>query len=32
VRARMKLIHYPDFHDLASSPIESAREGEKIEI
>jgi hypothetical protein len=28
VKARMRLIHYPDFHDVASSPIRCAREGE----
>jgi ribonuclease BN (tRNA processing enzyme) len=27
-RARMRLIHYPDFHDVAASPIPCAREGE----
>jgi ribonuclease BN (tRNA processing enzyme) len=27
-RARMRLIHYPDFHDVATSPIPCAREGE----
>jgi ribonuclease BN (tRNA processing enzyme) len=31
-RARMKLIHYPDFHDVASSPIPCAREGERIDL
>jgi ribonuclease BN (tRNA processing enzyme) len=30
-RARMRLIHYPDFHDTAASPIPCAREGERIE-
>jgi ribonuclease BN (tRNA processing enzyme) len=29
VRARMRLIHYPDFHDVDSSPIACAREGER---
>ena len=28
VKARMRLIHYPDFHDVESSPIRCAREGE----
>jgi hypothetical protein len=31
-RARMRLIHYPDFHDVASSPIACAREGERIDL
>lgn len=31
-RARMRLIHYPDFHDVASSPIVCAREGERISL
>jgi ribonuclease BN (tRNA processing enzyme) len=31
-RARMRLIHYPDFHDVASSPIRSAIEGERIDL
>jgi ribonuclease BN (tRNA processing enzyme) len=31
-RARMRLIHYPDFHDVASSPIACAREGETIHL
>jgi len=31
-RARMKLIHYPDDHDPARSPIACAREGERIDI
>ncbi len=29
-RARMRLIHYPDFHDVATSPIPCLREGERI--
>jgi ribonuclease BN (tRNA processing enzyme) len=29
VKARMRLIHYPDFHDVAASPIPCAREGEE---
>lgn len=31
-RARMRLIHYPDFHDVASSPIACAREGERLAL
>ena len=31
-RARMRLIHYPDFHDVAASPILCAREGERIAL
>lgn len=31
VRARMRLIHYPDFHDVDASPIGCAREGERYE-
>jgi ribonuclease BN (tRNA processing enzyme) len=30
-RARMRLIHYPDFHDVEASPIPCLREGERIE-
>lgn len=30
--ARMRLIHYPDFLDPATSPIACAREGERVEI
>lgn len=30
-RARMRLIHYPDFFDVAASPIPCAREGERLE-
>jgi ribonuclease BN (tRNA processing enzyme) len=29
-RARMRLIHYPDFHDPEASPIRCAREGERL--
>lgn len=32
IRARMRLIHYPDFHDVESSPIPCAREGERIAL
>jgi ribonuclease BN (tRNA processing enzyme) len=32
VRDRMRLIHYPDFHDVDSSPIACAREGEQYEV
>lgn len=31
-RARMRLIHYPDFHDVGSSPIPCAREGERYSL
>jgi ribonuclease BN (tRNA processing enzyme) len=31
VRARMRLIHYPDFHDVDTSPIPCAREGQRYE-
>jgi ribonuclease BN (tRNA processing enzyme) len=31
-RARMRLIHYPDFHDVAGSPIACAREGERLTL
>jgi ribonuclease BN (tRNA processing enzyme) len=31
-RARMRLIHYPDFHDVDASPIACAREGETITL
>jgi ribonuclease BN (tRNA processing enzyme) len=31
-RARMRLIHYPDFHDVETSPIACAREGQRIEL
>jgi ribonuclease BN (tRNA processing enzyme) len=31
-RARMRLIHYPDFHDVASSPIACAKEGDRYEL
>jgi ribonuclease BN (tRNA processing enzyme) len=30
-RARMRLIHYPDFHDVEGSPIPCAREGERFD-
>lgn len=29
-RQRMRLIHYPDFHEVATSPIACAHEGERI--
>jgi ribonuclease BN (tRNA processing enzyme) len=32
VRARMRLIHYPDFHDVESSPILCAREGDRLDL
>ena len=31
-RRKMRLIHYPDFHDVASSPIPCAREGERYDL
>jgi ribonuclease BN (tRNA processing enzyme) len=31
-RRKMRLIHYPDFHDIAASPIGCTREGERYEI
>jgi len=31
-RARMRLIHYPDFHEVESSPIACAREGQRFEL
>lgn len=31
-RARMRLIHYPDFHEVDISPIRCAREGERIDL
>lgn len=31
-RRKMRLIHYPDFHDVASSAIPCAREGERYDI
>jgi ribonuclease BN (tRNA processing enzyme) len=31
-RGRMRLIHYPDFHDVAASPISCAHEGERFEL
>ncbi|MFT3765843.1 MAG: MBL fold metallo-hydrolase [Minicystis sp.] len=32
MRVRMRLIHYPDFHEVASSPIQCAVEGERITL
>ena len=32
LRARMRLIHYPDWHDLDASPIASAREGDRYDL
>lgn len=32
IRERMRLIHYPDLHDVHSSPIACAREGERYEV
>lgn len=32
VRGKMRLIHYPDFHDVARSPIVCTHEGERIEL
>jgi ribonuclease BN (tRNA processing enzyme) len=32
LRERMRLIHYPDFHDVASSPIPCAREGDRHDL
>ncbi|APR88044.1 beta-lactamase domain protein [Minicystis rosea] len=31
-RARMRLIHYPDFHEVATSPITCAVEGQRITL
>jgi ribonuclease BN (tRNA processing enzyme) len=31
-RARMRLIHYPDFHDVETSPIACAKEGERYDL
>ena len=31
-RKRMRLIHYPDFHDVAGSPIRCAMEGERVDL
>jgi ribonuclease BN (tRNA processing enzyme) len=31
-KARMRLIHYPDQHDVEGSPIRCAREGERIGV
>jgi ribonuclease BN (tRNA processing enzyme) len=32
VRERMRLIHYPDLHDVGSSPIDCAREGDSYQV
>jgi ribonuclease BN (tRNA processing enzyme) len=32
VRGRMRIIHYPDFHDVDGSPIPCAREGERYTL
>lgn len=32
LRARMKLIHYPDTHDVDGSPIGCAREGDRYDL
>jgi ribonuclease BN (tRNA processing enzyme) len=32
LRDRMRLIHYPDWHDLDTSPIASAREGDRYDL
>ena len=32
VRARMRLIHYPDPHDVDGSPIACAREGDRYDL
>jgi ribonuclease BN (tRNA processing enzyme) len=32
IRARMRLIHYPDFHEVDISPIPCAREGQRFEL
>lgn len=32
VRERMRLIHYPDFHDVAASPIACALEGDRYQV
>lgn len=31
-RRKMRLIHYPDFHDVAFSPIPCTREGERYDL
>lgn len=31
-RSRMRLIHYPDFHDVDTSPIRCALEGDVVEV
>lgn len=32
LRERMRLIHYPDGHDLDASPVASAREGDRYDL
>jgi ribonuclease BN (tRNA processing enzyme) len=32
LREKMRLIHYPDFHEVDVSPIRCAREGERIDL
>lgn len=32
IRARMRLIHYPDYHEVDISPIRCAREGERLDL
>lgn len=32
VRAKMRLIHYPDFHDVDGSPVPCAREGDRYDV
>lgn len=32
VQRKMRLIHYPDFHDVDASPIACVREGERLNI
>lgn len=32
VQRKMRLIHYPDFHDVEGSPIACTREGDRIDI
>ncbi len=32
VRNKMRLIHYPDFHDVAGSPIVCVHEGDRLEL
>jgi len=31
-RSKMRLIHYPDFHDVARSPIACVHEGERVDV